>query len=215
MARILTLKGKGVYVAEDESVIDESARELKRGNLIVFPTDTVYGLMAFGEPQACSRSINLAKERPLETPVAFLVNSSPEFQDLLDSLRKKLNERIGSMLAPKSGLVTLVLPKEMLSRILPKEVLQACSEFVGIRTPIFGPTNELISRVGGYLLASSANITGRKEPSTLEECKDLLDKPEITLAVDGGAVGGKASAVIKISQGEVKILRHHPCISEK
>jgi len=215
MARILTLKGKGVYVAEDEWVIDESARELKKGNLIVFPTETVYGLMAFGDPQACSHSINLAKERPPETPVAFLVNSCPESEDLLDSLRKKHGEKMEPILAFKSGLVTLVLPKEMLHGILPKEVILACSEFVGIRTPVFGPTNELISRVGGYLLASSANITGRKDPSSLEECKDILSKPQITLAVDGGVVSGEPSAVILISEDEVKIVRHHSRIPKK
>ncbi len=211
MTRVLRLINPTSPTAEDSEIIRETARLASLGALIVFPTDTVYGLMTSGEPNLATERINRVKQRDIVTPVAFLINMTPELGEVLESLKKKLGKNFSKLIP---GPLTLILEKSILVTALPEGARAISSKTIGIRVPAYSALNQVISLCGGYLLASSANLTGGKEPSSLSSCAEILSNPLVELAVDGGDTDNQPSAVLEIQGERWSVLRRHLRLSE-
>lgn len=178
--------------ANRAEAVRAAAESLLAGGVVVFPTDTVYGIAAHpGFPEALERIYAIKRRRP-EKPVAFLASdvSAPE--------------RFGATMPPPAralaekgwpGALTLVLD-------CPGGMAE------GFRVPDSALAREIIAACGGLLRVTSANFSG--EPATAEltpEYDAFCDLCDVVID-DGRCAGGVPSEVVKVTAGgEVTILR--------
>jgi len=171
---------------------------VKKGGLVVYPTDTVYGLGC--DPlniEAVTRVFKVKGKR--DKPLPILASD-------VESVKRIafLSERAGKVAARFwPGPLTLVVPKKP---ILPNFV--TCNfNSVGVRIPQHDVALRLISLSNGLLVGTSANKTGQKPPRTAQEAAEQLGK-EVDMILDGGpAPLGAPSTVVDLTQEKPKILR--------
>jgi len=182
--------------------IKVAAKILKQGGLVVYPTDTVYGLGCNPfDVDAVERLIRVkgARDKPLPVLACNLANVK-RIAELSSDARK-----IGEQFWP--GPLTLVLPKKLLS-----DVVTFGLATVGVRIPNNEVALELIRCSGGLLVGTSANKTGSKPPTSVPEISRQLGG-EVDVILDGGVTElGGSSTVLDLSGGKVKVLRKG-CVS--
>lgn len=171
--------------------LDEAAETLKRGGLVAFPTDTVWGVMALMENEAACRRIYALKGREERKPLQVLVadlESASRLTDLGKLEAKFL--RLAEAFWP--GGLTVVVP----GRNIPPWISPDGS--VGLRMPAQDLLRELLRRVGGYAAATSLNRSG--EPPVRSEAEARAFPVDYVFP---GAAGGLASSVVDLRTGEV------------
>lgn len=180
--------------------IEAAAAALRRGGVIVFPTETSYGVgcRAF-DAEAVARVIT-AKGRPDGKPLPVLL---PSISDLH---RRRLETPL-IVLAEAfwPGPLTLVVPA---FPGLPAPIT-ADTNMVGVRMSAHPLARKLVEALGEPLVATSANRSGHPAASSPEECDDagLIGVDGL---VDGGVVSGTASTVVGLDRGELRIFREGP-----
>lgn len=183
----------------DMEILREAARILKNGGLVVFPTETVYGLGANALDERAVRKIFEAKGRPSDNPLIVHVAepAGAEKVALVPELGIELMKRFWP------GPLTLVMPARS---VVPEEVT-AGLKTVAVRMPAQRIALELIRLAGVPVAAPSANLSGRPSPTdaaAVEE--DLGEKVEIIL--DGGSTSfGVESTVLDITGERAILLR--------
>jgi L-threonylcarbamoyladenylate synthase len=172
-----------------------AARTLRSGGLVVYPTDTVYGLAADPSRPESLQRIYEVKGRPDEKAIAWLVAS-------VDSARSACaldarSERLASRFWP--GPLTLVL-----RRIDPPP---GALPTLGVRMPAHPAALAIISAFGGPLATTSANRSGEPSAQTATEALATIGFG-VDLIIDAGpAPGGTESTVVDLSEGDLRILR--------
>ncbi|MCC7519700.1 MAG: threonylcarbamoyl-AMP synthase [Verrucomicrobiae bacterium] len=163
---------------------------LRRGELLIFPTETVYGIGADAQNAAAAERLTVAKGRPLGKPFQWLV-ATPEIARRGSSFWDPRAERLARAFWP--GPLTLVVP--------------AGERSVGWRVPRHTWLLELLHAWGGALMASSANLTGLPPPKACAEAVRGLGG-SVSLAVDGGILPpGEASTVVEFTPEGMRLLR--------
>ena len=183
-----------------------AAEFIKRGEIVAFPTETVYGLGADGLNIAACNKIFAAKGRPSDKPLSLHVASLEMVEQVakINSQARKLFE------AFCPGALTIILPK---NKIVPDFVTGKSS--VGIRIPANDVALRLIRLSGVPIAAPSANLSGKTPPKTAQEVFDNLSG-KIPLILDGGQCEfGISSTIIDLTTSEPKILRHGAISAEK
>ena len=170
---------------------------MKKGGLVVYPTDTVYGLGC--DPfsvKAVERLIHVKGAR--EKPLPILSNTLSQIERVA---KISLEARVmGEKFWP--GPLTLILPKKDLP-----EIVTFGLRSVGVRIPNNEITLMLVSLAGGLLVGTSANKTGCPPPSKACEAIDQLGD-QVDLILDGGTAELKTpSTVIDFTGKEPKVLR--------
>ena len=182
------------------SEIESAAALLKRGEPVVFPTETVYGLGAPVFDEKAILKIFSIKKRPPDNPLIVHIADVDDALDLSYDTPPdfwKLAERYWP------GPLTIVLPK--------KDKVPACVSAghptVAIRMPAHTGALELIRAVGQPLAAPSANLSGRPSPTrALDVWEDLQGR--VALILDGGECRiGIESTVISLTGSEPLLLR--------
>lgn len=186
-----------ILTAKEDNIL-RASRVIARGGLVVYPTDTVYGLGC--DPlniEAVTRVLNVKGER--EKPLPILASD-------INSVKKIgfISERAGRIAARFwPGPLTIVVPKKP---VLPNLVTCKLNS-VGVRIPQHEVAVRLISLSNGLLVGTSANKTGEKPPRTAREAAEQLGK-EVDMILDGGSAPlGVPSTVVDLSQEKLKILR--------
>ncbi|NCA81059.1 MAG: threonylcarbamoyl-AMP synthase, partial [Sphingobacteriia bacterium] len=172
------------------NIIEQAAQAIREGEIVAFPTETVYGLGANAlNPEAVAK-IFATKERPSFDPLIVHIS---QVEDLYE-LTKTVDERILALAkAFWPGPLTIVLPK---SDIVP-DIVTSGLPTVGIRMPNNEIALQLISEAGLPIAAPSANKFGRISPTTAQHVKKQL--PELEHIIDGGACKiGIESTVIAV-----------------
>jgi len=181
--------------------ISTASQIVKEGGLVVYPTDTVYGLGC--DPfnvVAVKQVFRVKGER--RKPLPILASSSRHVKRIATLSREA--EKIANYFWP--GPLTLVLPKKP---ALP-EVVTCSSDSVGVRVPRHGVALKLISLSNGLLVGTSANKTGGKPPRTAQEAVEQLGE-KVNLILDGGPVTlGAPSTVVDLTSEKPKMLREGP-----
>ena len=178
-----------------------AAQRVKDGGLIIYPTDTVYGLGC--DPfniEAVKRAFQAKGERKKPLPVlASDMRHVEEIASLSEGAR-----RVASQFWP--GQLTIVIPKKS---VLPNIV--TCNQnSVGVRIPRHDIALQLIRLSGGLLTGTSANKTGEKPPKTAYEAAEQLGR-DVDIILDGGpATLGISSTVVDLTTEKPKILRRGP-----
>lgn len=190
----------------EENLI-KAAEFIKRGELVAFPTETVYGLGADGLNVEACRKIFIAKGRPSDKPLSLHVSSL----EMVEQVAKisSTAEKLFAAFCP--GALTIILTK---NKIVPDFVTCGKSS-VGIRFPANDVALSLIRLSGVPIAAPSANLSGMEPPKTAQEVFDNLSG-QIGLILDGGQCQfGISSTIIDLTSSEPKILRHGAIAAEK
>ena len=192
----MKMKKGGVRKVSAKS-IREAGRLVLGGGVIVYPTDTVYGL-------GCDPMNELAAER-LFTIKGRGGKPVPVLCDGFDSASRLVRlSGVALRLAKKywPGALTIVLPLMM---ELP-ELIHQGSGTLAVRVPNSRRCLELISACGGYLIGTSANKSGKPACRTAHEALRSIGE-EVDLILDGGRLSEKESTVVKVSGNRVELLR--------
>jgi L-threonylcarbamoyladenylate synthase len=184
----------------DPHGIARAAAILRRGGLVAFPTETVYGLGAHALDRAAVRRVFQAKGRPAEDPLIVHVHDLGALDQLTDR-RPRAVEALASRFWP--GPLTMVMPR---SKAVPLEVT-AGLETVAIRIPAHPIARALISAAALPVAAPSANLFSRPSPTRPAHVLEDLDG-RIDLVIDGGSTTvGVESTVIDLTAPVPTILR--------
>lgn len=183
-----------------EFQLQEAAEIIKKGGLVAFPTETVYGLGANALDSSAVKSIFIAKGRPSDNPVIIHIANPTE----ISKYAKEIPE-VAFTLAKKfwPGPLTLVLKKR---EIIPSEVTAGAST-VTIRLPDHKIAQTLIKLAGVPIAAPSANTSGRPSPTTAQHVLADLDG-KVDLVIDGGPASvGLESTVLDLILEPAMVLR--------
>ena len=177
----------------------EAAAALRAGELVILPTETVYGLAAdSGDPAAVARIFE-AKGRPHFNPLIAHVPSvaAAEAVAALDSRALALAERFWP------GPLTVVAP----FRAGVSELARAGLDTVAVRVPAHPLAREVLTEFGGAVVAPSANRSGRPSPTTFADAVEETGSAAAA-ALDGGpCVVGLESTVVALLDGPPRLLR--------
>lgn len=174
---------------------------LKNGGIIIYPTDTVFGLACRIDDVSALKRLFSIKNRSEKQSVPVLVDSVAMAQEYLQPIPQDVKEKLMDVYWP--GGLTIVLPCK---ETLVPELVRGQGKTLGVRMPNHPITQELIHGVGKPITGTSANFHGLQTPATMEE----LD-PELVKLVDfvlpGECYNGTSSTVIDCSVNPWKILR--------
>ena len=179
--------------------LDDAVSLIKNGELVVFPTETVYGLGANAYNSAAVKKIFEAKGRPQDNPLIVHISRVEEVREIARDIPDvffTLAERF------MPGALTVVLPR---SERIP-DIVTAGGDTVAVRMPDNAFARELIAR-SFPLAAPSANRSKHVSPTSAKHVYDDL-KGKVPLILDGGECGvGIESTVLDLTSGSPVILR--------
>lgn len=185
---------------QDLAGIERAGEILKKGGLVAFPTETVYGLGGDALNPDSSRKIYAAKGRPSDNPLIVHIADL----DALEKITAVIPQtafRLAEAFWP--GPLTMILPK---SEAVPRETTGGL-DTVAIRMPSHAVALALIRAAGGYVAAPSANTSGRPSPTKASFVAEDLDG-KIDMILDGGEVGiGLESTIVDLTVEPPQILR--------
>lgn len=184
----------------DADVMDRAGKLIAEGELVAFPTETVYGLGGDALDPNASRKIYAAKGRPSDNP---LIVHIAEFDDMKRVAREVPEQARKLADAFWPGPLTMIVWK---SDAVP-EATTGGMQTVAVRMPNHPVALELIRRSGCLIAAPSANTSGRPSPTEAQHvAEDLSGK--IAMILDGGPVGiGIESTIIDLTEEKPMILR--------
>ena len=182
-----------------DTLLEVGSQVVAKGDLVVLPTDTVYGVGCDPfNPAAVSR-VFAAKARGRDVPLPVLVHSSRQALGLVEELTDSAKALIAAFWP---GPLTIVLRE---ARDLGWNLGQS-EGTVALRMPKQQFALALIRRTGP-LAVTSANLSGRPTPATVPEIMDQLDEGVGVYFDAGPATGGEASTIVDLTGPEPRVLR--------
>lgn len=176
---------------------------LKEEKLIIYPTDTVYGVGAIMNSIDAITNIYKAKRRNFSSPLIVLISDPKKIETIAyisDKNREKINKLINKFWP---GGLTIILKKKS---CVP-DIMTANGDTVGIRMPNLKIALDIIDSVGGIFPTTSANISGESTPRAFDELSSEFKK-QVDIIIDGGkSPVGIESTIIDMSSDTPKILR--------
>jgi len=196
----ITIAKGDLYTPDAKIKIGKAAELIRAGEVVAFPTETVYGLGANGMDESASLKIYEAKGRPSDNPLILHI---AEFDQLNDIARDISEDAWKIMKAFWPGPMTIVLPKK---EQVPMKTTGGLST-VAVRMPSHPVARELILQAGVPIAAPSANRSGRPSPTeAIHVMEDMEGR--IPMILDGGKVGiGIESTIIDMTEEKPVILR--------
>ncbi len=188
-------------------VISEAAATIRTGGLVIYPTETVYGLGADACSDEAVAKVFVAKARQLENPIPVAVNSFEMAQQIAE-LTPIAELAFKKFLPGPLTMVVKAKPKKI------SKIVTGGTANIGIRIPDNPVVLKLVDFVGGPITATSANLSGKSAPSTIREALEQLGKC-VDVALDAGKCKlGTPSTVVDLSSRSLRVLREGP-ISKK
>lgn len=181
-------------------MLEKATELIKQGKIVVFPTETVYGIGTNGLDEQAVKRLYEVKKRPLNKPISLLVSN----MEMLKSIAKDITEleyKIMEKFFP--GPLTIILKKK---DIVP-DIVTAGQETVGVRMPSGEIARKLVELSGVPIAAPSANISGEPSGTNLSEIKKHFEG-NVDFYIDGGnSELGISSTIVQVIDGKPKILR--------
>lgn len=184
----------------DMEQIKKAGEIIKKGGLVAFPTETVYGLGGDALNPESSKKIYAAKGRPSDNPLIVHISRMEDLYRIADPV-PELAVKLAEAFWP--GPLTMILKKKS---IVPEETTGGL-ETVAVRFPSHPAARLFIEAAGGFVAAPSANISGKPSPTLASHVKEDMEG-RIEMILDGGAVGiGVESTIVDLTDKEPVILR--------
>lgn len=177
--------------------------KVKAGSIVIYPTDTVYGVGADIFSLAGIERIYAAKERNFTSPLIALI-SDRKYVEEIAYIDEENRDKVQALMENfwPGGLTIILRKKDVVPGIMVSN-----GETVGVRIPNHKISMEIIESVGGIMPTTSANISGEKTPRSFQELSQVF-KERVDILVDGGASPlGTESTIIDMSKNTPKILR--------
>ena len=194
---------KRIVFKENNIDLEVIKNELNNNGIIIYPTDTVYGVGASIDSLKGLQKIYEAKERNFSSPLIALLSKVEYIEKIaiIDEEKKIIIEKLASEFWP--GALTIILNKK---ENVPG-IMVSNGETVGVRIPALKLAQDIIESVGGILPTTSANISGEKTPRSFEELSEKF-KERVEVIVDGGKSPlGIESTILDLTKTLPKILR--------
>lgn len=184
----------------DNNKLEEIAQEIRNGKIVIFPTETVYGIGANALDKSAVAKIFSAKGRPSDNPLIVHLSSKEMISTVAENISQIEQILIDNFMP---GPLTIILRKK---ESIPQNVTGKL-ETVGVRIPANRIAQELIRLSGVPIAAPSANISGKPSGTNISDIKDELFN-KVDYIIDGGNSSiGVESTVVKVENDVVKILR--------
>lgn len=195
MSKYLNLEKNPKYIN-----LKEPAQIIQEGGIVIFPTETVYGIGVNGLNETAIKKLYEVKQRPTNKPISLLVNSIEMIEKVAKDITEIEYDLIKRFLP---GPLTIVLKKK---DIVP-DIVTAGFDTIGIRMPENEIALKLIEYAGVPIATPSANISGRPSGTNLKAImKDFNDK--VDYFIDGGISKiGVASTIVQVVNDNPYILR--------
>ena len=181
-------------------MIERAGELIKQGKIVIFPTETVYGIGTNGLDKNAVRKLYEVKKRPLSKPISLLVAN----MDMVNLIAKDITEAEYKMM--KSffpGPLTIILKKK---KVVP-DIVTAGQDTVGVRMPRGDIARKLVELAGVPIAAPSANISGEPSGTNLQEIMKNFEE-EVDYCIDGGnSELGLASTIVQLIDEKPVILR--------
>jgi L-threonylcarbamoyladenylate synthase len=189
-------------IPEGDEALELAAEALRAGEVVVVPTDTVYGLVARPDDPNAVAKVFALKRRPERVPLQVLVADRAQADELAASGLGPVAAQLAERFWP-GGLTIVVARRPGIELHLGE-----AGHRVGLRCPDHGFVRALCRRVGP-LAATSANVHGDATPNDAAEIARLLG-PGVALVVDGGPCSGVASTVVAVEEDDAvpRLIRH-------
>lgn len=188
--------------------IHKSAQIIKQGGIVVFPTETVYGIGVNALDKEAVRKLYDIKNRDLSKPISLLVSNMTMINNLaknITDLEYKLMEKFFP------GPLTIILNKK---DIVP-DIVTANQKTVGIRMPSEKTAIDLVNCANVPIATTSANISGNPSRTNLKEVRKDF-KGKVDYFINGGESKiGIASTIVKVIDNIPHILRKGPITKEQ
>ncbi len=184
-----------------------AAEIILQGGIVVFPTDTVYGVGALARAERAVERIYWAKNRPRHMAIPVMVSQPIQAKQIA-----RLNSEFWALAqAFWPGPLTIILPK---TKRLP-DIVTAGGGTVAVRLPDHPLALQLLKLVHFPMAVTSANLSGQPPALTANEALAQLEG-RVDAILDGGrAPGGQASTIVDITQEPVQFLRAGPISEEE
>jgi L-threonylcarbamoyladenylate synthase len=187
-------------VRATQTEIEQAVEALRAGDLVVFPTETVYGLGANASNPAAVRKIFEVKGRPPDHPVIVHLDD-PRYLHRWVSDVPPVAQQLADHFWP--GPLTLILPKA--DNV--NDIVTGGQDSIGIRVPSHPMAQQLLNAFGGGIAAPSANRYGRLSPTKPEHVRDELGDA-VKVILDGGdSPIGLESTIVSCLGNEARLLR--------
>lgn len=183
----------------DRDALLLSAKTLREGGLVVFPTETVYGLGGNGINENAAKKIYAAKGRPSDNPLILHIASPEDAEPYAET--NATYYKLAKAFMP--GPLTVILPKK---DTVPLSVTGGL-DTVAIRCPSHPIANALIQAAGLPIAAPSANLSGKPSPTCARHVIEDLDG-RVDIIIDGGDCDiGLESTIIRLDGADAILLR--------
>lgn len=185
--------------APDEEALNAAAEAVLRGGVIGFPTDTIYGLGCSLLDVRAVEMVARLKRRDLSLAVISLIPTPSQVYGLASDV-PPVAERLINRFWP--GPLSIIF---MAGAVVPLPV-RGAGGTIALRCPKDRLCELLLARIGGPVVASSANLTGQRPAQTAEEVLQIFGN-QVDLVLDGGPRSGKPSTLVDVSGARPRLLR--------
>ncbi|MCH8814258.1 MAG: threonylcarbamoyl-AMP synthase [Chloroflexi bacterium] len=188
-----------IISASDPRIVEYAAGLLSRGELVCYPTDTVYGVGAAASNEDAIRRLFAVKGRSLDKAMPLLIAQAGD----ADRIAEVPAEAIRLIEVFWPGPLTLVMRRKRGFRSL----ALANQDTVALRVPDETVVRDVIAAVGEPITGTSANLAGSRAPTSAAEAATQLGQM-VELVIDGGARrGGQESTVLDITVAPPQVIR--------
>lgn len=180
--------------------LKEPAQIIKKGGIVIFPTETVYGIGTNGLDENAIKKLYEVKQRPLNKPISLLVNNI----EMVEKIAKNITEveyKLMERFFP--GPLTIILEK----RDIVPDILTSNTNTIGIRMPSGEIAKKLIEFAGVPIATSSSNISGKPSGTNITDIKKDFEGKVDCFIDNGESELGIPSTVIRIIDNIPHILR--------
>jgi L-threonylcarbamoyladenylate synthase len=185
--------------APADARIEAAVAALAAGALVVFPTETVYGLGADARSEAAVAHLVAVRGREAAKPILVLVESLGMAEAVAASIPPAAR-RLAVRFWP--GPLTLVLP----ARTGLPAPLTGGTGTIGVRAPGHPVAAALVAGLGGPVTAPSANPPGTAPPRRIGEARAYFGE-RVAVYLEGGELAGGGSTVVAVEDGALRVLR--------
>ena len=177
-----------------------SAKIIKKGGIVIFPTETVYGIGTNGLDEKAIKRLYEIKQRPLNKPISLLVSNIEMVEQVAKNI-SILEYKIMQNFFP--GPLTIILEKK---DIVPN-ILTSNTNTVGIRMPSGEIARKLIEYAGVPIATPSANISGKPSGTNIKDIQKDFDGKVDYFIDNGESKLGIPSTIVRVINDEIHILR--------
>ena len=188
-----------------QTEIEKIVQILKNDGIISIPTDTIYGICARINSKVAHDKLIKAKERPIDKSFPVMCKNEEQIKSIAIADQKA--EKLIKTFMP--GPITIVLRKK---EELPNYITNG-KDTIAIRMATSKTIEEIINKLGSPIFMTSANQSGKKECTNLEEIEKNC--PLLDGIIEGTVIFSKGSTIVDCSSDKIKILREGPITKEQ